>query len=143
MLPLRILTTLKNLKLDDLMIPVLSPLWAERSDAESNSYFCRKWAFLSHLTFPCPMLPSSISECFFVNWIDQYDFKLDWTFVLKGFKFIIWTFFSDHCMQSISNVIVAPAKSKISFLFLPHRPIYLSISMQNYILRCSSSATKK
>ena len=68
--------------------------------------------------------------------LDQYDFKLDWTFVLKGFKFIIWTFFSDHCVQSISNVIVAPAKSKISFLFLPHRPIYLSISMQNYILHC-------
>ena len=60
--------------------------------------------------------------------MDQYDFKLDWTFVLKGFKFIIWTFFSDRCVQSISNVIVAPAKSKISFLFLPHRP-HLSAEM--------------
>ena len=30
MLPIRILTTLRNLNLDDLMVPVLNPLWLPR-----------------------------------------------------------------------------------------------------------------
>ena len=42
MLSLRILTTLKNLKVGDLMIPVLNPLWLTARICENRSEYTPK-----------------------------------------------------------------------------------------------------